>query len=83
MRPKSLWIKAFIIMTLLSPRLFGQLNWTWYFSGTVLGTDATGPYIDVTVAVRADSEDDVGGIGVFSVEGYMSESLYDFGEESG
>ena len=73
-----------VLLLLFIPSiLFGQLDWTWYISNTTFGTDGTGPYIDFTLALKADAVTDTGRVGNFTVEGFFSDSLYDFGEGGG
>jgi hypothetical protein len=59
-------------------RALAQKNWTWYIHSTNI-VSGTPSYFDLTIGIRADSESDVGRLGMHDIEGTMSTDLYDFG----
>jgi hypothetical protein len=79
MKPSArlmLLIVALVALTAANAR--AAKNWTWYidFTNTVQGSPG---YIDVVIAVRANTPADVGRLGNTTIRGTMSSSLYDFG----
>jgi hypothetical protein len=66
------------LVALTAANAHAAKNWTWYidFINTVQGSPG---YIDVVIAVRANTPADVGRLGNTTIRGTMSSSLYDFG----
>jgi hypothetical protein len=52
-------------------------NWTWYIDFTNVVSGSPG-YIDVVIAIKANTSGDVGNLGNFAVLGTMSSAIYDF-----
>lgn len=79
MKPSArlmLIVVALVALTAANAR--AAKNWTWYidFTSTVQGSPG---YVDVVIAVRANTPADVGRLGNTTIRGTMSSSLYDFG----
>ena len=73
----AVFILTIIMLIISSNGLEAQKNWTWYIQSTNVVSGSPG-YIDVTIALRADSLSDQGRLGNNTLQGSMSGDLYDF-----
>jgi hypothetical protein len=66
-----------LILLLGSDESASAKNWIWYIDFTNVVSGSPG-YIDVVIAIKANSTGDVGNLGNFAVLGTMSSAIYDF-----
>jgi hypothetical protein len=70
-----------LILTLGLAERTSAKNWTWYISSTDVVSGSPG-YIDVVIAIKANTSGDIGKLGNFTIRGTMSSSaIYDFANE--